>query len=64
MGPDILTAVQVAAQLGVSAQRVRFLATERGLGHHFGHVWAFTAADVEALRVKGIGGRKVKEVSP
>jgi hypothetical protein len=46
----LLTAEDVAAQLNVSARRVRALATTRGVGTHILNGWVFTAEDVELLQ--------------
>jgi hypothetical protein len=44
------TTAEVAALFGVSAERVRFLARQRGVGTKTREGWRFTAAEVEALR--------------
>lgn len=56
--PPSFTTAQVAAELGVDESRVRQLAQSRGIGTKHGRDWAFTKADIEALRVKGTPGPK------
>jgi len=47
---DALTTNQVAAELGISRDRIPRLARSRGVGQRVGRDWLFTAADVEAMR--------------
>lgn len=51
----IYTTTQAAVLLGLSPVRVRALAANRRLGHKFGAQWAFTAAEIDALRVRKPG---------
>lgn len=48
--PDILTARDVAACLGISPRRVRALAASRGVGRRITGAWLFRPEDVERLR--------------
>lgn len=47
---DLLTSEQVAAQLGLSVQRVRALARSRDVGWRIGRDVLFRPEDVEAIR--------------
>ena len=51
---------EVAAEFGITTLAVTGLAKRRGVGTKLpgqGHHWTFTRADVEAMRVRGKGGR-------
>ena len=59
--PRIYSADEVAAELGITPQRVRALAQSRGVGTKVGgYMWAFTASDVDAMRERK-PGRPAKE---
>ncbi len=49
---DLYSDDEVAEQLGITAARVRALATARGLGTHLGrgHTWVFRRQDIAAMR--------------
>ncbi|MDP3909110.1 MAG: helix-turn-helix domain-containing protein [Gemmatimonadales bacterium] len=53
--PALLTTADVARELGISPARVRVLARSRSVGRMVGTQWLFTAADVDALRVRKPG---------
>ena len=59
--PRIYSADEVAAELGITPQRVRALAQSRGVGTKVGgYMWTFTDSDVDAMRVR-TPGRPAKE---
>lgn len=53
------TSQNVAAELGISAARVRALAQSRGVGQRpqppLRSAWLFTAADIDAMRDRPAG---------
>jgi hypothetical protein len=53
--PDLLTAADVAAALGLTPSRVRALARSRGVGRRVGRDWLFGASDLERLRERTPG---------
>ena len=59
--PHIYSADEVAAELGITPQRVRALAQSRGVGTKVGgYMWTFTSRDIEAMRERK-PGRPAKE---
>jgi hypothetical protein len=60
---DLLTAAQVAADLGISGRLVRHIAVRDGVGSRVGRDWVFGAADLERLRA-GIRGGEGKRGRP
>lgn len=51
----VLTAADVALELGISKRRVLQLAHSRSVGSMPGRDWLFTPEEVDALRVRKIG---------
>jgi hypothetical protein len=60
---DLLTTEQVAAELGLTAPRIRALAQSRNVGWKIGRDYLFRPEDVAALRVR-IPGRPRKPPAP
>ena len=53
----VLSARDVAARLGITPERLRRKAAQRGIGQRLGREWLFSEADVTALAVPGKAGR-------
>lgn len=60
-GKAYSTTADVAAQLGITPQRVRDLARARGVGERYGRDLVFRPHEVAILSVKGKPGRRPKE---
>ena len=54
------TTKQVAAELGISAVRVRQLAYSREVGSKHGRDFLFTARDIDAMRIRPTGRPKAR----
>ena len=54
------TTKQVAAELGISAVRVRQLAYSREVGVKHGRDFLFTARDIDAMRIRPTGRPKAR----
>lgn len=61
MTRQLLTTHEVAATLGVSVRRVQQLARSRRTGRKLGRDLLFTAAELEALRLKDRPGPKPRK---
>jgi hypothetical protein len=60
-----MTTSQAAKELGVHPSRVRRMATARGIGMKLtDRLWVFSAAEVEAMRVRKPGRPRTRPVSP
>lgn len=57
---EIFNCTQVAIELGVHPSRVRALAKSRNIGNHLGHIWIFTQADIEEMRIRKPGKPPLK----
>ncbi len=68
MPEGLYTAAGAAEELGITPRRVTGLARRLGIGSRHGWQWAFTAADIEALRARntktGPKGKKESEKRP
>jgi hypothetical protein len=62
---QLFSVAKVAERLGISARRVRAIASGHEIGSKPGRDWVFTASEIErmALVIRGVAGRPRKEES-